>query len=114
MSVENNGKATPKKIGGVTGKGFQPGQSGNPGGKGLEREQLRRYILETHGKDAIDGIAQMARSAKSEKVKLAARVWLAEQSVGRALVAVSGEDGKPLKVDVGLFEALERLAKPNG
>lgn len=31
MSVQGNGRAT-KKLGGVTGKGFRPGQSGNPGG----------------------------------------------------------------------------------
>lgn len=32
-SVQNNAPSTKKKIGGITGKGFMPGQSGNPGGK---------------------------------------------------------------------------------
>jgi len=32
--VQNNENSTPeKKLGGVTGKGFMPGQSGNPGGR---------------------------------------------------------------------------------
>ena len=30
--VEDNAKATQKLVGGITGKGFKPGQSGNPGG----------------------------------------------------------------------------------
>lgn len=33
MSVANNGKTTGKTVGGVTGKGFLPGQSGNPSGR---------------------------------------------------------------------------------
>ena len=32
MGVENNG-ATTEGLGGITGKGFRPGQSGNPGGR---------------------------------------------------------------------------------
>lgn len=31
--VQNNAPSTKKKVGGITGKGFLPGQSGNPGGK---------------------------------------------------------------------------------
>ena len=93
------------------GKPFAPGQSGNPGGKNPEREALRKYILETHGKDAIDGIAEMAKSARSEKVQLDAKIWLAEQAVGRALVAVAGEDGKPIKVDIDVLGQLQTLAE---
>lgn len=104
MSAGSSTRAAP-------GRPFPPGQSGNPSGKSPEREALRKYILETHGKDAIDGIAEMARSARSEKVRLDARVWLAEQSVGRALVAVAGEDGKPIKVDVDVLGQLQLLAE---
>jgi hypothetical protein len=31
--VQNNARTTGKKLGGVTGKGFRPGTSGNPGGR---------------------------------------------------------------------------------
>lgn len=44
---QNNAK--PKKVGGVTGKGFKPGQSGNPGGrpKGTSvTAELRRLLAE--------------------------------------------------------------------
>jgi len=32
-NVNNNEEITPKKLGGCTGKGFMPGQSGNPSGR---------------------------------------------------------------------------------
>lgn len=32
-NVQNNAETTEKKLGGCTGKGFMPGQSGNPGGR---------------------------------------------------------------------------------
>lgn len=95
MAAQNNDGST-KRIGGATGKGFLPGKSGNPGGRSSERDELRRYLVSSYGRESIDGIAKLAREARSEKVKLDARVWLAEQAIGRALVAVGDPDGKPL------------------
>lgn len=47
MSVDDNAKPT-KKLGGVTGKGFMPGKSGNPGGmhatNPLFRERARKAV----------------------------------------------------------------------
>lgn len=40
-SVENNEIAT-KKLGGVTGKGFMPGVSGNPGGR--PKNTMKEYL----------------------------------------------------------------------
>ena len=46
-NVENNEKTT--KLGGITGKGFMPGQSGNPGGrprnplKDFSREEFKKW-----------------------------------------------------------------------
>ena len=56
MSVDSNEKATPKKQGGVTGKGFLPGQSGNPGGRARSTKPLTaRYaaVLEAELPDDI-------------------------------------------------------------
>lgn len=38
--VENNEKAT--RLGGITGKGFMPGQSGNPGGR--PKDTMKQYL----------------------------------------------------------------------
>ena len=94
------------------GRPFEPGQSGNPGGKSAEREALRKYVS-TKGRDAIDGIVKLAEKAKSEKVRLDANVWLAEQTIGRAVVAISGEDGGPIKIDGDLLGQLQRFAESN-
>jgi hypothetical protein len=90
---------------------FQKGVSGNPGGKSPEREALRRYIVEAYGKEAIDGIAELARNATNEKVQLSARIWLAEQSIGKAVVAITGADGGPVKIDAEALDDLRALAE---
>ena len=52
MRVENNDKATTRRLrGGVTGKGFEPGRSGNPGGrpKGTLLDKTLVELLEADG-----------------------------------------------------------------
>ncbi len=89
---------------------FKPGQSGNPGGKSPEREELRRYTVEKYGKSSIDGIAGLAEKARSEKVRLDAMVWLAEHAIGKAVQAVSGPDGGPVVDIAAVLAALTRAA----
>lgn len=90
---------------------YEPGQSGNPGGKSLERERLRKLIADKYGESSIEGIGELATNARSEKVKLAALQWLAEQTVGKAVQAISGENGEPIKLDIiSLVGALKRIA----
>jgi hypothetical protein len=43
--VQNNVKNNEKKPGGITGKGFRPGQSGNPGGRPKKRPITERYAI---------------------------------------------------------------------
>jgi hypothetical protein len=43
LSVQNNAKTTGKRPGGITGKGFMPGKSGNPGGRPKKRPISDRY-----------------------------------------------------------------------
>lgn len=94
---------------------FKPGQSGNPGGKNPEREELRRYTTGEYGKESIDGVAMLMRKARSEKVRLDACIWLAEHAIGKAVQAVSGPEGGPLVDIPALLASLERAAKkPEG
>jgi len=80
---------------------FGKGTSGNPGGKSSEREELRRWLREEFGRASIEGIAKMAGlvkgfAAAKGRVRLDAYRWLADQSVGKAVQAISGPDGQPL------------------
>lgn len=86
-----------KAPGGVTGKGFLPGRSGNPGGrpKGLA-EQVRRA---THdGKMILDFMIAVARGAKIDgrKPRLADRMdankWLADRGWGKPAMEHLGPD----------------------
>ena len=88
---------------------FVKGTSGNPGGRSAERERLRRYVL-TLGQEAIDGIYQLAKNAENEKVRLDAQTWIAEQCIGKAVVSITGEDGGPVQVDLGIIAVLRKLA----
>lgn len=82
---------------------FKKGQSGNPGGKSAEREELRRYLREEFGRPAIEGIAKMAGLVRGcagakGRVRLDAYRWLADQSIGKAAQALTGPDGQPLNL----------------
>ena len=52
--VENNKETT--KLGGITGKGFMPGVSGNPGGrpKGTLKDYVRRKFMEMSDEEKIE------------------------------------------------------------
>jgi|TARA_Y100000310_G_scaffold311306_1_gene357465 hypothetical protein len=91
---ENNGK----QIGGVTGKGFLPGQSGNPGGRkkgsvsfpGMikkvlaeEDERLKMTNLEA----IIDKAVDQAKLGEAR-----AREWLADRAEGKAVQSIVAED----------------------
>ena len=84
---ESNGKL----IGGVTGKGFKPGQSGNPNGR-PKKEFCVPDILRERGKDIdpltkktyYEAMCTTARelAAKGDK---AARDWVTDRTEGKAL-----------------------------
>ncbi len=89
----------PKQLGGVTGKGFLPGRSGNPGGRpqGLA-ERVRRATK--NGKTIVDFMISVARGMNIDgrKPRLGDRVdavkWLADRGWGRAIQGVErGFDG---------------------
>lgn len=105
------------------GKPFPKGVSGNPGGRSAEREELRRYLRESFGRGAIEGIARMAGlvegavACSNQKVRLAAYRWLADQSIGKATQALSGPDGEPLNLfdfsslSIEQLEQLEQIRR---
>jgi hypothetical protein len=63
-----------KKLGGVTGKGFMPGQSGNPGGRAKKfTTLLSDAIREKLGEVTPDGLSTFASSIAGDLVIAACR-----------------------------------------
>ena len=54
-------RATPKQRGGVTGKGFLPGRSGNEGGRPAGDGLMRKRLLESFRQNEAQAMAAMAR-----------------------------------------------------
>jgi hypothetical protein len=93
--AENNGRAT---LGGITGKGFMPGRSGNPGGR---RPGLARAARELIGEDGTALIRFWLDVMNDETARLADRlqasVLLADRGWGRAPTFAPVEDLDPLE-----------------
>ncbi len=100
----------PKRLGGVTGKGFLPGVSGNPGGRPQGLAQSVRRA--THdGKMILDFMIAVARGMKIDgrKPRLADRVdankWLADRGWGKPVQAMEhlGPGGPPMPSEVVFY-----------
>jgi len=96
-------KTTPKQRGGVTGKGFLPGQSGNPGGRPRSERTL---LLEMYGENGAT-VYQRLEALRSHpktpvRLKVQIDIFLIERLHGRAQqrVEVGGNDGSPLAIQV--------------
>ena len=91
-SVQNNGGAT----GGVTGRGFRPGRSGNPGGR---PQGLAKATRELVGEDGM-ALAQLwwdiaCDETRRDSDRLEASKLLADRGWGKAAV-FEPQEGDPL------------------
>jgi hypothetical protein len=96
--VQNNGRTT--HSGGVTGAGFTPGVSGNPGGR---PKGLSRRVRELVGENG-EAIAEYMHSVMNDERartadRLEAAKWLADRGFGKALQA--------LEIDVNRYPVLD-------
>ena len=89
--VQSRPEAT--RAGGVTGKGFTPGVSGNPGGR---PKGLSRRVRELVGEDGGAIAEYMLEVMNDERARTADRIeagkWLADRGFGKA----------PLVIDAGV------------
>lgn len=95
-AVENNGRST---LGGVTGAGFTPGVSGNPGGrpKGLARKV--RELIGDDGRLVAQFMHQLMLDTDARNAdRIEAAKWLADRGFGRSVLPVDLE----LELDRGL------------
>jgi HEAT repeat protein len=91
----------PKQRGEVTGKGFLPGQSGNPGGMKKDVAHARE-LARAHTATAVQTLVDLLR-ARSEAVRVAAAQALLDRGWGRPLAMVSGPDGGPIEHGVHFY-----------
>lgn len=114
--VDGNDTATPKLVGGITGKGFKPGQSGYKGGP------TPQWLREA--KEQLKGLVPLAaRTLKrvmlhgDDKAKTAAAKTVLEYTVPKPKqrLKVSGQLSNPLgEVSTEDVQAIIRAAKQGG
>ena len=88
MSIVQSSPVTTQR-GGITGRGFQPGQSGNPGGR---PKGLSRRVRELVGEDG-HAIAEFMLDVMNDETarnadRIEAAKWLGDRGFGRAVQAV--------------------------
>ena len=108
--VDYNGGTT--RLGGITGAGFQPGVSGNPGGRprGLAR-QVRELVGEDGEAIATFLLTVMSDEGERTRDRLEAARLLADRGWGKAVQAVDMDVAQQTWIDFSGYstEDLETL-----
>lgn len=112
MDVEEQRESN---VGGITGKGFLPGRSGNPGGraKGRSLTAIVREVLESNtlggkpipqGKTVAEVLGDViVKEALKGKFTFAKEVWDRTEGKVSDKVEHTGKDGAPLAVDATIL-----------
>lgn len=119
-NVQNNAETTEKKLGGCTGKGFMPGQSGNPGGR--PKRSWLTEVTEELLEEMMSDPAQRAEYKQSLKQKLLAKGVVSAMTLDKVWERTEGKVAQPVRVSgeltVSLAEELregeERIARIKG
>jgi hypothetical protein len=94
-----------RRLGGVTGKGFKPGQSGNPSGRPKSAANLRDLLKRKYGEDGKVLVERLEAfsAGRDRKLAMASTELLLAYLVGKPTQAMehSGEGGGPLQVVFG-------------
>jgi hypothetical protein len=75
--------------------GFQPGQSGNPGGKPKKLAELVD-LARSLAPDAIKALHEIAVHGRSEKCRIVATVALLDRGFGKPKVAAESQADRPI------------------
>lgn len=79
---------------------FQPGQSGNPGGRPKELTEIQQ-LARRHAPDAIETLSGIMRDQSAPPpARVAAAVHLLDRGFGKPAQAVTGEGGGAIVVQI--------------
>jgi hypothetical protein len=98
MAVDSNDSPTiEKKLGGCTGKGFMPGQSGNPGGRKKKpfSEAIDKWIVE-HPEEVEEIVKKAFAKAKAGDPVFLHTLLDRTDGPVKQLHELAGEDGGPV------------------
>lgn len=103
--AESNIPAAKKPRG--PGKPFQPGKSGNPGGR-AKRTQEELDLIEACKKrvpDALNVIGSIMENGENERNRLCAAQYIIDRAYGKAVqqTELSGKDGEPFTIQIVQF-----------
>lgn len=110
MPLRNGKKG---QVGNPSGKGgWQPGQTGNPGGRVIDSKQLElRDLARKHTRGAMATILTIMRDRNNQpNVRLTAAAMVLERGHGKAIQPVANPDLTPLNLGEMSDDDLARLA----
>lgn len=90
MAENSQASATPRG----RGRPFRKGQSGNPGGRPKEAEDVKA-LARQHTQEAVERLVFWMRSDNA-KASVTASSGLLDRGWGKAAQALTGSDGEPL------------------
>lgn len=86
----NNGKTTKRKLGGQSGAGFKPGQSGNPSGRPKTPQEFKD-IVKANTVDAIKKVLYLMNNADKEDIQLKAAQEILDRGLGKATQVIDAD-----------------------
>jgi hypothetical protein len=102
VPVQNHEPTTGKRLGGVTGKGFTPGNRANPGGrpKGMAGLAKRIQRETKDGAVVVDYLLKTLQYSRSPKERTDAATLLLAYGFGKPVqpTEITGEGGNPVEM----------------
>src|SRR5262245_35899744 len=104
-------RTTEEQLGGVTGKGFLPGTSGNAGGRPAMSRHVRDLARESTP-EAIATLVQVMREGKTDAARVAAALALLDRAWGRPAISIGSEEEAADRAVIILESSVPRPVRP--